>query len=240
MYSNNVSILLGYGNGSFANQTTYSTGSQPSSAAVGDFNNDTRLDIVVVHWNSSDMSILLGYSNGSFASQKTYLTGSQPSSSVTVGDLNNDTRLDIVVANCWWQWYVNVLLGYGDGSFANQTTYLTGSGPWSVAVGDLNNDTRLDIVVANALSDNVFIFLGIRDVTFVNPTTVSTGNGSRPQSFVIGDFNNDDCMDIGVVNSGTHSIGIYLGYGNISFANPARHPTSPNSSPCSIAAGDFQ
>ena len=46
---NNVSVLLGYGNGSFHDQMTYSTGSYPSSVAVGDLNNDTRLDIVVAN-----------------------------------------------------------------------------------------------------------------------------------------------------------------------------------------------
>ena len=34
-----------------------------------------------------------------------------------------------------------ILLGNGDGSFQNQTAYLTGSEPLFVAVGDFNNDT---------------------------------------------------------------------------------------------------
>ncbi|CAF5043191.1 unnamed protein product, partial [Rotaria sp. Silwood1] len=67
---------------------------------------------------------------------------------VTVVDFNNDTRLDIVVAN-FGDNTVSILLGYGNGSFANQTTYSTGAAPQSVAVGDFNNDTLLDIVVAN-------------------------------------------------------------------------------------------
>ncbi|CAF5113149.1 unnamed protein product, partial [Rotaria sp. Silwood1] len=67
---------------------------------------------------------------------------------VAVGNFNSDTHLDIVVANAGDN-TVSVLLGYGDGSFANQTTYSTGSQPLSVAVGDFNNDTQLDIVVAN-------------------------------------------------------------------------------------------
>ncbi|CAF4160559.1 unnamed protein product, partial [Rotaria magnacalcarata] len=46
---NDVTVLLGYGNGSFQNQITFPTGSLPQSLAVGDFNNDTRLDVVVVN-----------------------------------------------------------------------------------------------------------------------------------------------------------------------------------------------
>ncbi|CAF1482548.1 unnamed protein product [Rotaria sordida] len=234
--SNNVSVLLGYGNGSFQNQMTYSTGSYPQSVAVGDFNNDTRLDIVVANSNSPDVSVLLGYGNGSFQNQMTYSTGNWPQS-VAVGDFNNDTRLDIVVSN--YISNVSVLLGYGNGSFQNQMTYSTGSYPRSVAVGDFNNDTRLDIVVANDDTNDVSILLGYANEVFVSQTILTSGNGSQPRSFVVNDFNNDGCMDIGVANSGTDNIGIFLGYGNFSFASPTIYPTGPNSSPYGVAAGDF-
>ena len=44
-----VGVFLGYGNGTFSSQTTYSTrrGSTPYDVVVGDLNNDGRLDIVV-------------------------------------------------------------------------------------------------------------------------------------------------------------------------------------------------
>ena len=74
----NVSVFLGYGNGSFATQTTYSTGSYPQSVAVGDFNDDQKLDIVVANSFDDDVSVLLGYGNGSFAAQTTYSSGTYP------------------------------------------------------------------------------------------------------------------------------------------------------------------
>ncbi|CAF5068662.1 unnamed protein product, partial [Rotaria sp. Silwood1] len=66
-----------------------------------------------------------------------------------------------------------------------------------------------------------------------------TGNDSRPQSLVISDFNNDDLMDIGVINSRAHNIGIFLGYADISFGNQMTYSTYPYLYPCSMAAGDF-
>ena len=95
-----MSILLGYGNGSFANQTTYPTSSAPISVAVGDFDNDTRLDLAVANINNNTVSILLGYGNGSFANQTTYPTGAGPVS-VAVGDFNNDTRTGSRRCQCW-------------------------------------------------------------------------------------------------------------------------------------------
>jgi hypothetical protein len=65
--------------------------------------------------------------------------------SVVFGDFNNDTRLDIVVAN-FDSNNIGVLLGYGNGSFANQTIYSMGSAPQFVAIDDFNNDIFLDLI----------------------------------------------------------------------------------------------
>ena len=46
-------------------------------------------------------------------------------------------------------------------------------------------------------------------------------------------------MDFVVANSGTDSLGIFLGYGNISFTNPLIYSTGSSSTPYSVATGDF-
>jgi len=106
-----------------------------------------------------------------------------------------------------------------------------------IAVGDFNKDTQLDIVAANSNSNDVSVLLGYTDEAFTNQMMLRIGNGSQSRSFVIDDFNNDGCMDIGIANSGNPNIGIFLGYGNISFESPAISPTS--SYPYAVAAGDF-
>ncbi|CAF3661745.1 unnamed protein product [Rotaria socialis] len=94
-YNNNeMSVLLGYGNGSFAKETRYSTDFISWSVGVGDFNNNNQLDIVLVSFFSQGMSVLLGCGNGSFANETRYSTGSSPYA-IAVGDLNNDARLDV-------------------------------------------------------------------------------------------------------------------------------------------------
>ena len=235
--NNYVGVLLGYGNGSFANQTIYTTVDSPSPVAVGDLNNDTRLDIIVVDSTGNEMSVLLGFGNGSFANQTTYTTGSFPNY-IAIADFNNDRRVDIIVTNSDSN-NVGVFIGYGDGTFAHQVTYSTGASPYSVAVGNFNKDTRLDFVVCNFNDDNLNVFLGYPNELFQNKTTLKTGNGSQPRSFVIDDFNNDNRMDIVIANSGTHNIGIFLGHGNISFTNQVTYSTGEYSFPYSVAAGDL-
>jgi hypothetical protein len=157
--NHNIGIFLGYGNISFANQTTHLTGIEPYSVAVGDFNSDTRLDMVVANYGSGNVGIFLGYGNGSFANQTTYLARAEPYS-VAVGDFNNDTLLDIIVANHGTD-NIGVLLGHGNGTFESVmlVSMSYGSRPFSVVVGDFNNDRKLDFAVANNGTDSLNIFL---------------------------------------------------------------------------------
>jgi hypothetical protein len=59
--TDNVGILLGYGNGNFRNQKTYSTGngSGPVDVTVGDLNGDNRLDFISANNNSDTVGIFL-------------------------------------------------------------------------------------------------------------------------------------------------------------------------------------
>ena len=234
--------LCGYGNGTFTNQTVFSTGaSRPVSIAVGDFNNDHWLDIVVTNNGTNNIGIFFGYGNGSFRSQMTYSTGydSLPNC-VVVADLNNDYILDIIVANYGTD-NIGIFLGYSNGSFTAQTTYSTSSGskPYSVAVNDFNNDGYFDIVVANSGNHNISIFLSNGNGTFTSQTTYPIYPGSNPHSIIIGDFNRDYQLDIAVSNHDTNNISVLIGYSNGSFAAPTMHSTGIDSGPFGMTVGDF-
>ena len=47
----------------------------PYSVAVGDFNNDTILDIIVANYGTNNLGVLLGYGNGTFANMVLYSVG---------------------------------------------------------------------------------------------------------------------------------------------------------------------
>jgi hypothetical protein len=57
--SNNVSLLSGDGNGSFAAATNYSVGSNPAALAAGDFNSDGKQDLVTANTGSADVTVLI-------------------------------------------------------------------------------------------------------------------------------------------------------------------------------------
>jgi hypothetical protein len=158
---------------------------------------------------------------------------------VAVGDINSDNRLDVVVAN-YDSNNIGVLFGFGNGSFMSIRTFSTGSnsGPQSVAIADLNNDNRLDIAVAIYWPGNVSVLYGDGDGTFATQRTFSMGPFNGLYSVAVGDFNNDDRLDIAATNANNHYVGVILG-NTMPFAMAGKYTTGKGSAPYSVDVGDF-
>lgn len=240
--TDNIAILLGYGNGTFSSVQTYSTGvfSRPLSVLAADFNNDNLVDIVVTNFGTNSIGIFLGHGNATFSNQMVISTGTSRPVTIAIGDFNADGKMDIIVVNYGTDSF-DIFLGFCNGTFEVFTRYSTGydSDPWSIAVGHLNNDTKLDVVVANHGTNNIGIFFGYGNGTFTDQILYSTGSASSPCAVAIADFNNDNLLDIVVANSGTDNIGIFFGYGNGTFRKQITFPTGTASGPRSVIAGDL-
>ena len=231
-YSNDVSVLLGMGDGTFQPQNRFAVGDYPLSIALGDVNGDGHLDIVTASDYSNDVSVLLGMGDGTFQPQNRFAVGDYPGS-IALGDVNGDGHLDIVTANSSSN-DVSLLLGAGNGSFQPQSRFAVGSSPQSVALGDVNGDGHLDIVTANYNSNAVSLLLGVGDGTF--QTQSRLGVGDSPLSIALGDVNGDGNLDIVTANSGSNDVSVLLGAGNGSFQTQSRFAVG--SYPESIALGD--
>jgi len=57
---NDVSILLGKGDGTFEPAVYYGAGSGPETVAVGDFNGDGKLDLATPDFYTNSVGVLLG------------------------------------------------------------------------------------------------------------------------------------------------------------------------------------
>src|SRR5271157_982622 len=91
--SDDVSVLLGNGDGTFQNQARYAAGFGPSALVVGDFDGDgdSLTDLAVANYLSNDVSVLLGNGDGTFQNQVRYAAGFGPSALVA-GDFTGDGR----------------------------------------------------------------------------------------------------------------------------------------------------
>ena len=97
---------------------------------------------------------------------------------------------------------VQILLGNGDGTFAEGQSLPTGNLPWdiwAVALADFNGDGKVDLAVTNEAGNTVTIFLGNGDGTFT-PAPATPGTSDSPAAVVAADFNGDGKPDLAVAN----------------------------------------
>src|SRR5262249_3869698 len=103
---------------------------------------------------------------------------------------------------------VSVRLGNGDGTFAEQVAYGTGSLPFSVATADLDGDGRLDLAVCDFAGDDVNVLLGQGDGTFADAFLYAAGDS--PVAVLAHDLDHDGDVDLAVVNLSTGDVSVLL------------------------------
>ena len=236
--SNNVSVLLGNGEGTFQLAKNYPVGGGPLSLITGDFTGDGRPDLAVVDSTSDAVSLLLGNGNGLFQQAKQTVLGFTPCAIVD-GFFSGDGLLDLAIANSVisdGSGTVSILLGNGDGTFHQPSV---GDLPTPVVAGDFNGDGNDDLATANPQSDEVSILLGEGDGSFHLAERIALD--IRPTAIVAGDFAGDGRLDLAVTGTrfgnGSGAVAILLGNGNGTF-RPASY-YSVGEDPTAVVAGDF-
>ena len=132
-----LGILLGNGDGTLQSSITYPLSYTPDNVAVGDFNHDGNLDVVV----GDLVTVFLGNGDGTLQPGTEYF-GAE--GDVVVSDFNGDGILDIATQE--YPLGLGVFYGKGDGTFDPAQLFSTGPNGLSPLVGDFNNDHKPDIL----------------------------------------------------------------------------------------------
>ena len=165
--SNNLSLLVGNGDGTFRPGPIYPAGTTPYDVIAGDFDGDRDPDLAVANGDSRDISVFLGRGDGTFERRARQGAG-VAAFALAVADLDVDGDQDLAVANNPNTKYVDgkdyagsasILLGRGDGSFGAPHHHGVGPRPVAIAADDLDGDARPDLATANRGTDDISVIL---------------------------------------------------------------------------------
>jgi hypothetical protein len=248
--TDDMTMLLGNGNGTFQAPVTTITDTAPitapffagrrSSISSADFNGDGHLDLVVVNNKdtnvigkggvvigeqslSGTVSVLFGNGDSTFQAPQNFAVGSDPTS-VAVGDFNGDGRPEFAVSNTA-SGSVSVFMNSGNANFSSSTIFV-GTTTSILAAGDFNGDGVTDLAVPTTILSGTSGFSAVK--LFNGQTGIGLQAGatyvpalSLP---VAGDFNGDGHLDLaGIVSTGIGSSAIepWLNNGNGTFPAPS-------------------
>ncbi|CAF1427348.1 unnamed protein product [Adineta steineri] len=164
-------------------------------------------------------------------------TSTYRQATLAVDDLNNDGHLDIVALENTEN--VEVFLGKGDGTFALQESFpLYGFNSYAVSVADINTDGHKDLLLVCYDYNIIYVLSGDGNGDFNAVTLHSGGFGSALVSTAVGDFNNDDLLDIALLKSNPYAITILYNSNGSIFQEQMTICTTPCIGLSSIAVDD--
>ncbi len=230
--SENVSILINKGNGTFAAGQDFGIGDFPQAIAVGDLDGDGDLDLAIATYYQS-VSILLNNGDGTFGTPQLFAADGKPVT-IAIGDLDGDGDLDLVTGSKWYDGF-SVLKNNGDGTFAPYQNVDTPSNTVKIQLGDLDGDGDLDIVTIQGYSEFFDVLKNNGDGTFATAQRFPVGEIAA--DIVLGDLDGDGDLDIVTANKVSDVVSVVKNDGNGSFTRPQFFTAVYNLS--SITLGDL-
>lgn len=188
-----VRVLLGNGDGTFRSPVLSPLTGSAKHLALGDFNGDHRLDVVVSELNPPTLRVMLGTADGRFQTTAAYST---PDFAVDLqlGDLNRDGKLDVVGTLAARIRDVYIWRGLGDGSLQQTESLVSPQSTTQTALGTLRREGALDIVTVGGGGNSISVHLNNGRGEF--PDNIMVNLGLTMYSMQKHDFNHDGRPDL--------------------------------------------
>ncbi|CAF1203262.1 unnamed protein product [Adineta ricciae] len=198
----NLQIIYGNDSETFLSPLTLHIGYDGGSEGlvIGDFNNDSYMDIAVLHERDLHIHVFFASVNRSVWLHKWFFTTIRTyDGTIVSGDFDSDNGTDIVFLTMYYE-YFSKLYRYKNGTFhTDEHTFSTMEDQKSInlaVVGDLNSDSYLDITIIGKYSHLIYSLLGTRSEKFEIHQILDVDEYQHRTWIDIIDINHDGCPDI--------------------------------------------
>jgi len=220
--SDDVSVLLGNGNGTFRSAVSFGVGKIPLALVAEDMDGDGLVDLVLALSGSDQVVVLKGKGTGLFQKLASQDAG-KGTTFLAVRDVNGDGWSDVVAVNSGRFGYyppfnLAVLLNDGKGGLQTPVTYENegreGMFPTGVLVEDMTGDGKPDFTVTwsqpswSSPNGLVSILKNTGDGTFSPYTELKPG--STLSAIQGADVNHDGLVDLAVTSLFSDTVRILL------------------------------
>ena len=229
--------------GNFAETITESLSFTPGALALGDFDLNQRLDILVSGRDTDEVAIFFNTGQWSKAGApgpglsgwpcRVFRTGAGGTEGAST-DLNNDSFPDLVLLDAN-QKLLTAYLNDGLGNLAQAWSQATGIEPVAIQVADFNADTIPDVALADAVQGAVTLLQGSGDGTFLLNTTLAVPG--QPSDLKTADLDQDGLPDLIVTGRADNVIVTYRSVQAFDFVEYQQFSTGTG--PNSIALADL-
>ena len=153
--SDDVSVLLGNGNGTFRSAVSFGVGKIPMALVAEDMDKDGILDLVLALSGSDQVVVLKGDGKGQFQALSQQMAG-KGATFLAVDDLNGDGWCDVIAINSgrfgsYPPFSLSLLMNDGKGHLEESLVYEDKRGkdlfPTSALVGEFTGDDQIDLAV---------------------------------------------------------------------------------------------
>jgi hypothetical protein len=194
-------LYLSSGDGTYQAPKTLPAPVDLNHLAIGDFNNDGKLDFATL--NGSAVDVYLGNGDGTFQAAKTVTSGGTNPTAIVAADLNHDNKTDLVTLLNGPNPTMQIWIGNGNGTFGKGQTLSVynpnASGFLSGAVtGDFDGDGKPDVAVlySELGPTSVQVWYGDGAGHLGSPFVVADAKGYDDLNLVVADVNNDGRSDL--------------------------------------------
>jgi hypothetical protein len=192
-------VFLQKSDGNLDTPVAYDARSRTTSLAVGDLNNDSRVDIVIAHPYPNTINVFFQQPDGTLAARVVYPVSTTPDA-IAVGDLNNDGLDDIAISH-WNAGVIGIITQTAMGTLNAMVTYPSPQAGYDdIAIGDVNGDGLNDVVKMNGQGWNPDLSVYLQNLDGTLSSAVSYYAGCSPSctgsGVDLGDVTSDGRIDV--------------------------------------------